>query len=546
MKNILFVFCFLLGIVSLCQSCKKESLLARPSLLVADSLMWTHPDSSLRLLEQMASPEKLKGADRALYALLLTQARYKNCVLLKNDSLIRIAVRYYEKSKDKERLAESYFYLGCVYVERRNLPKAIRLFLKSLETMSKRDDFMFVSMVYSHLGNCYNAQDLRITAREMYKKCYALCQTSDSVRSCYALNDIGDTFLVDGQRDSALYYYQKALKVATPIRHEELLSVIYNDMAGLYNDEGKYTEAEALISKALLYISDKEDYFLTCSTKGDILNNMNQSDSALYYWNRSTESSNIYVKASSYNSMFQEYRRLGDWRKATFYVDSFLTYYDSIHVMNTRMEVDKLMDNHLVEIHKHNLTARQQKVIAGWSIVFLSLISFLIIVYLWRDKCRKSKYMALQQRLMENRAKMLILNDAAEYSPTNKDMELYRLEEERFDICKSLFETTQGYIMLNELIKTTPKVRIHKADANRKMIRNDIIKTFADIMGDLKDHYPTLTSDDLLYCILSLLHCPKDILLDVMEVISTDAIKTRKSRIKHKIGTELFNRIFDY
>lgn len=99
----------------LCQSCKEEVTSARSMLVAADSMMWSNPDSALLVLEQIPDSRELRGEERALYALLLTQARYKSCVLLENDSLIQIAVDYYEGGGKQERLAQAYFYWGCVY-----------------------------------------------------------------------------------------------------------------------------------------------------------------------------------------------------------------------------------------------------------------------------------------------------------------------------------------------------------------------------------------------------------------------------------------------
>ena len=42
--------------------------------------MEVSPDSALSILESISSPQKLSRADRALYALLLTQARHKKDV----------------------------------------------------------------------------------------------------------------------------------------------------------------------------------------------------------------------------------------------------------------------------------------------------------------------------------------------------------------------------------------------------------------------------------------------------------------------------------
>lgn len=545
MKHVLSAFFLFFAIFLLCHSCKREIATTHPVLLTADSLMWSNPDSALSLLEQIPEPQQLEGADRALYALLMTQARYKCCVLLENDSLIQIAVHYYESGKEKERLASSYFYWGCVYVENKKLPEAIELYLKSLELMRGSSDSIFVSMIYSHLGDCYDEQDLHSTARGMYMKAYNLCVVNDSLRACYTLKNIGDTFLFEDALDSTLNYYNQGLKVATTLQDSALLSSFYKNIAAVYNNGNKYVEAEVYISKALTYLSGEEDNSLIYSIKGDILSSLNQKDSAIYYWNIGTTSSNIYVKASSFQNLFLEYKEFEDWKEAALSADSFIIFYDSIQNMNDRAELDKLMDNHLVELHKQKLSVRNQRIVASLIIIFLLLVFLLIISYFWRDNIRKKKYVALQQRLMENRAEVMLLDEISESTMGFKSTELVRLEEERFIICKSLFETTEGYRRLKELIAATPKVRITAAGTYRKMIVNDLRKTFADVMGDLKEHCNALTNDDILYCILSQLQCPKDIILDVMDV-TADAIKTRKNRIKNKIDIELFNKIFEY
>lgn len=545
MKHLLFLSAFLFGILLLCHSCRKEIVPACPALLTADSIMWSNPDSALLLLQQIADPQDFSNPDRAFYALLLTQARYKSCVPLENDSLIRIAVDYYEGGKEKERLAKSYFYWGCVHAEKEERLEAIDLYLKSLDLMLGSKDSIFVAMLYRHLGKFYSGQRLRSTARKMLKKSYALCISKDSSRACYALNDIGDTFLVEYQLDSALFYYKQSLEIASAIQHPDMLSINYNDMAALYNEQGKYAEAEVCISKALLYQTNKEDYTLACSVKGDILGSLNRSDSAVYYWKIGVESPNIYVKASCYDCLFQESKRVKDWENATLFVDSFLVYYDSIQKMNDRAEFDRLMDDHLVELHKHELSVERNWLIGGLIVVFLVLVAILVILYLWLDGHRKKKYADLQRRLMENRAEAIYLNDVSETFSDHNRAELQKLEEERFQICLSLFDTTAGSKKLAELKKATPAMQIKMADTYRVVIICDIRKSFADVMGDLKERCPSLTNDDLLYCVLSLLCCSKDIILHIANV-SADAIKVRKSRIKGKIDADLFSRIFDY
>ena len=78
-------------------------------LVRADSLMNLHPDSALNILESISTESLKTKADRAYYALLLTQARDKNYIVQTDDSLIRIAVRYYDSMRDNRMQARAYY-----------------------------------------------------------------------------------------------------------------------------------------------------------------------------------------------------------------------------------------------------------------------------------------------------------------------------------------------------------------------------------------------------------------------------------------------------
>ena len=82
-KRYLLVFSILLVSVGSIFMSVSLSSCSSPSvknqlLLCADSLMETYPDSALSILESITYPQKMPRADRALYALLLTQARHKS------------------------------------------------------------------------------------------------------------------------------------------------------------------------------------------------------------------------------------------------------------------------------------------------------------------------------------------------------------------------------------------------------------------------------------------------------------------------------------
>jgi hypothetical protein len=71
------------------------------------------PDSVLRVLTATDMPRW--GERRALYALLTVQAQDKKGLKVANDSLIRVATRYYERRGLPLRRLQTFYYHGRVH-----------------------------------------------------------------------------------------------------------------------------------------------------------------------------------------------------------------------------------------------------------------------------------------------------------------------------------------------------------------------------------------------------------------------------------------------
>ena len=122
------------------------------------------------------------------------------------------------------------------------------------------------------------------------------------------------------------------------------------------------------------------------------------------------------------------------------------------------------------------------------------------------------------------------------------DKKRSELTEQQIQLCVSVLKTTDCYDQLETLEKATPK-QLLAMRSLRKDIRSTISNAFVDVMVNLKERYPTLTGDDVFYCVLSLLYCSKTVMMELMDATS-DALKTRKNRIKNKVDAQLFERVF--
>lgn len=518
-------------------SCSSPSV-KNPLLLCADSLMETCPDSALSILESITYPQKMPRADRALYALLLTQARHKNYIVLEDDSLIKIAVDYYGDKKKSLRAAKAHYYWGATYSEMGYTSFAVEEYLTAIRLMPVRNEFL--AMIYDNLAECYEEDRLYNVAIENYRAAYQILKGKDE--QTYPMRGIARVFLLQNEKDSALYYYQQALDCALADQDSSLIGALYHDLAMVYSEKKDYIQADKFVSKAILL--QGQDAINTCLSKAQIMLNLNKLDSASYFFSKNMDELDIYGKAVCYDGMYQIAKRKGEWKTATENMDAYKILYDSMQIMTDNEELNRLMDKHQLEEHKRLLSEHTRTLIFSLITAFSSLMIICVFCFMWNDRKRKKHYIALQHELTQKRVDTMLLKEE-ELSESNKehiDKKRSELTEQQIQLCISVLKTTDCYDQLEALERATPK-QLLVMRSLRKEIRSDISNAFVDVMMNLKERYPALTGDDVFFCVLSLLCCSKTVVMELMDATS-DALKTRKNRIKNKMDAQIFERVF--
>ena len=540
-RYLLLFFSLLVSVGSILMSVSLSSCsssVKSPLLLSADSLMEIYPDSALSILESISSPQKLPRADRALYALLLTQARHKNYIALGDDSLIKMAVEYYGDKKKSARAAKAHYYWGATYLEKGYTSFAVDEYLTAIRLMPVRDEFL--AMIYDNLADCYEKDDLYDIAIEAYRQAYQILEGGS--QQTYPLRGIARICLLQNKKDSALLYYQKALDYALAEQDSSLIGALYHDLAMVYNEKKDYVQADKYVSKAMIMQGD--DAVNVCLSKAQIMLNLNKLDSASYFFSKNIDQLNIYGKAVCYDGMHQIAKKRGEWKIATENMDAYRVLYDSMQIMNDNEELNRLMDKHQLEEHKRLLSEHTKMLVFTLVSVFFFLMIICVFCFMWNDRKRKKRYIALQRELTQNRVDTMLLKEE-EISETNKedlDKKRSKLTEQQIQLCISVLKTTNCYDQLEALEKATPK-QLLVMRSLRKEIRSEISSAFVDVMMNLKERYPALTGDDIFYCVLSLLCCSKTVMMELMDATS-DALKTRKNRIKNKMDAQIFDRVF--
>lgn len=487
---------------------------------------------------QFPPPQKLSRADRALYALLLTQARHKNYIALGDDSLIKTAVEYYGDKKKSVRAAKAHYYWGATYGEKGYTSFAVDEYLTAIRLMPVRDEFL--AMIYDNLADCYEKDELFDIAIDAYREAYQILKGGS--QQTYPLRGIARMCLLQNKKDSALFYYHQALDCALAEQDSSLIGALYHDLAMAYNEKKDYIQADKYVSKAIMV--QGQDAVNVCLSKAQIMLNLNKLDSASYFFRKNIDQLDIYGRAVCYDGMYQIAKKRGEWKAATENIDAYKVLYDSIQFMTDNEELNRLMDKHQLEEHKRLLSEHTKTLIFSLVTAFFLLMVVCVFYFMWNDRKRKKHYIALQHELTQKRVDTMLLKEE-EVSESNKeDLNKKRSEltERQIQLCISVLKTTDCYDQLEALERATHK-QLLMMRSLRKEIRSEISNAFVDVMMNLKERYPALTGDDIFYCVLSLLCCSKTVMMELMDATS-DALKTRKNRIKNKMDAQIFDRVF--
>ena len=198
----------------------------------AEALMNEYPDSAWTLLNTISPDEMEQNRNRALYALLYTQAQDKTYRDETNDSLISVAVDYYCDTDDVRRKFLSYYYKGRVHFTTKDYLGATTCYMEAEQLADEVGDDYLVGLLYAELGRIYRLYYDYPKSEEAYQK--------------------------------AAECYERAGK----IRHRNYM---WYNQSSIFRNLAQYTESENLLRKALVSGKDIKDSVLIRNSIGNLV-----------------------------------------------------------------------------------------------------------------------------------------------------------------------------------------------------------------------------------------------------------------------------------
>ena len=248
-KILLYIISTLLAIAAF--ACGETHYDSR--LTAIDSIIEYRPDSALVELRAL-DYKSLSGSDnRAYYALLLTQARYKCYDSIPSTDTIEIAVARFTSNGDREKLTRSLIYKGATLEELQDPTNAMRNYKQAEESALPTD---YYNLGYANLRmaelyrNAYVGNQMDV---EKYKKALAYFEKAKNQHYKYVcLSNIVSQFRITNM-DSAYKYSNEALIIAKERKDTLLICDVLESLARAYILSKKYEEGKIKALEALSY-----------------------------------------------------------------------------------------------------------------------------------------------------------------------------------------------------------------------------------------------------------------------------------------------------
>ena len=290
------------------------------SIQAIDSLMWRRPDSALMVMQVFAGSTEADSLDvfEGHYCqVLISELLYKNYYAQSNRAELLQAVGYFDsivgtdgadargaspqrgaslRERDAFLDARAHYINGVGFYEQGDVIDACAEYLKVLEVMEERFEekemvgqlAQFMSYTYNRLAGLFSSQFMMEPAILCYKEAQVYCMVEQT--SPYGISNnyyrIGIQYNKLGLRDSAMYYYEKAIGCLTDSN-----SLVYRNIETnkslLYYQMSKDAELSIQNLKSIAGKSANESERLTrYLTIGDVYYEAGNYDSALFYLER--------------------------------------------------------------------------------------------------------------------------------------------------------------------------------------------------------------------------------------------------------------------
>ncbi|MBR5086623.1 MAG: hypothetical protein IKX31_06425 [Muribaculaceae bacterium] len=522
---ILFVFITLSVVMSCGRSVDKR-------LVLADTLMWTNPDSSLAILNAINRDSLQGDENQAYYALLLTQAQFRCNIPLTSDTLISKAVDYYSDNHNREHYTRALLYKGGAYEDMNNPVEAIKWY-KQAENNADTTDYRNLAHINMRLGilyfKNYASNNLDLNKFKMAAHYYEIL--NDKKMLMKALHYCGNVLRIT-DINSAKRCYEKGISIARELKDTSSIYCLDVSYALMYIEDSLYSQAKKYILDAYqLNNSFEENYNYYMLSL--IYANQKDLDSAKYFISLPDKSQNTaYDSLLMYKALkeialcdnnISQYRKFD---KQYNRISNSLEYNETIYKLH---DSEQEFDNSTK--FEASISLAKKKKIISFLIGSLLLLSIVfLLLYFKKKKDSKRLIDEIRKEHISN------YNSLREYLEKHDD-DFSHLMSSQLNVFEEIMSSGYKPNKVYSDNKITHKIKAID-DSNVEFwngLRNYLNFRYDGIIDKISKDYPILTDADINF--IGLICCDfSDAAIAVCKGYrNTDSVRSRRRKIRDKM-----------
>lgn len=530
-----------MGLLFSVMACKRQTYSSK-ELIQAEELMQLHPNSALTILRQFNSHSFIDSANIAAYALFRTQADDKNYIDKTSDSLIKIAVRYYDRHGDDLQKAKAHYYFGRIYQNRGDNVHTAEQFLTALPYAKRAKADRLLCNIKSNLGFLLWDEGLYEVAGSIYEQLIPLeLQFHDIEGVAISELKLGDIFMQLKNPDyiSSERHLKQSFLYSNRFNNKNIrYSIIYS--LSILNDNMNKPNKALSYAKACLPLSvDSLQLYDSYLIMGAAYAKLNRNDSATVYLKRSILSTNHDVKEQAYQMLASISRKRGDKDRLIYYNDKYITYRDSVQSRKSPAKVVSVIKDlvHRQSEEEHRISYMQLM----YSILFPIVLIILFLITLYYKNVRRQLKLEIERHrtAQQNRQQIDKLID---YKVNE------RLKQQLNHL--SLREQISSLPIYQRLIEVRNYNESESEKDKRKQLNDgewsELIKAISMLLPDFVDNLDkrceSLTAKDIRFCCLV---CSDFYYAEIAYILgcTPQAVDYRKKVIMRKLGIDFNTKL---
>ncbi len=445
---------------------------------------------------------------------------------------INDAITHYLDANDTIHLLEMY-QLASIKMRWKGEQDSAAMFLLKAVDFTTAKTTPSTCEVYLDLAEIYSHPLLR----KDYKKAIeyghrALKVDMSGENKSRILHDIGIYYAFLNENDSAIAYFDKAIN-QTPTNSQYYTTYALN-----------YSNLPIVDFKKSIECLDKiEGKSLgKLITKGFLYLNHGQTDSAYTYLERSKTLYDLAPEnysINTYNSLRMLSNCVSYAMTGKVYPGEGTEINDSISqriILNKKVDAETAEHNAMLEIE---LLASKSKAQMIWivALILILLASVVFALIFWNNK---RKYIRLHKEFDRLRHAQILI----EANENNiEEAESFEIIKKRAEICINRFRKAGQFDLIQKGEITYNNDGSYLSIKERTIIRQSLLECFADFIVDLKMDAGKIAMDDIITTLLCVLKAGNAAIAACLGV-SVGAVRTRKTRLRAKLSSEMAKFVF--